>query len=74
MTSKITKHDLRVLSIMTDYLFCDSFKEILSYSSGLLEDDIDASNFHDRRVQARLKSILWEDFLNVKKKLKELAK
>ena len=69
----ITKKDLLVLTLMTNYLFCDNYRDVLDYASALLEERIDISMLQNRKVQAKLRGLIWDDFLKLKVKLRKLA-
>ena len=73
MDSKLTKQDLRVLSVITGYLFCDSFGEAFEFAKAVVNEPIDTIQLQNRRIQSKLKGLLWEDFLKIKAKLKRLA-
>lgn len=71
---KITEKDLIVLTIMTDYLFCDNIRDVLEFASSMLNKRINAFDLHERKNYSTLKGLLWDDFLKIKRKLKDLAK
>lgn len=71
--SNLTKKDLIVLTLMTNYLFCDDFKEALEFARAILEEHIELHELYDRKIQASLKGLLWNDFLKLKKKLREMV-
>ena len=71
--TNITKQDLLVLTLMTNYLFCEDYRDVLEYASALLEERVEFSMLQDRRVQSKLKGLVWDDFLELKQKLRRLA-
>lgn len=71
--TNITKQDLLVLTLMTNYLFCDNYRDVLEYASALLEERVEPSMLQNRKVQSKLKGLVWDDFLKLKQKLRRLA-
>ena len=72
--TKITQKDLKVLSLMTDYLFCDNFRDVLDFARETLKEDFPANKLETRQIQSKLKGALWSDFMSLRRKLKELAR
>ena len=57
--TNITKQDLRVLSIVTGYLFCDSFEELFEYIKAIIEEPIEPSQLQNRRIQSKAKANIY---------------
>lgn len=73
-TQKLTRQDLAILTLMTNYLFCDNIGEAIDYANAVTGEAINAFTLQNREIQAKVKGAIWDDFLKIKKKLKELVK